>query len=191
MPRMRIFIVGGAGVLGRATAPHLAGHACAGTTRSREKVPALEGLGLEPVVCDAYDRDALAAAVRRFAPEVVVNFLTDLRAGPGPANARVRREACPNVTAAARAAGARRLVVESIAFSTSPESDAAVAEMERSALGAGLAAVVVLRFGRLWGPGTWHAAPPEPPAIAIGEAGRRAAALVTGEEAGIVVVTGG
>lgn len=143
---------------------------------------------MEPIVCDAYDREALAAAVRRFAPDVVANFLTDLRAGPGPANARVRREACPNVTAAARGAGARRLVVESIAFSTTPDSDAATSEMERDALDAGLAAVV-LRFGRFWGPGTWHSAPPEPPAIEIGEAGRRAAALLTGNATGVVVVT--
>jgi len=187
---MRIFIVGAAGVLGRATAPHLAGHACAGTTRSPQGVAALRALGFEPVVCDAYDRDAMGVAVRRFAPDVVVNFLTDLRAGPGPANARLRREACPNVTAAARGAGAPRLVVESIAFSTTPESDAAVSQMERDALDAGLAAVV-LRFGRFWGPGTWHTAPPDPPAIEIGEAGRRAAALITGSATGIVVVATG
>jgi nucleoside-diphosphate-sugar epimerase len=186
---MRVFIVGATGVLGRATAPHLAGHACAGTTRSSQGVPALRALGLEPVVCDAYDRDALAVAVRRFAPDVVANFLTDLRAGPGPANTRLRREACPNVTAAARRAGVRRLVVESIAFSTNPDSTGAVSEMERDALDAGLA-VVVLRFGRFWGPGTWHTAPPEPPAIEVGEAGRRAAALIMGNETGIVVVAG-
>ena len=187
---MRVFIVGATGVLGRATAPHLAGHACAGTTRSPQGVPALRALGLEPVVCDAYDRDALAAAVRRFAPEVVANFLTDLRAGPGPANARLRREACPNVTAAARGAGVTRLVVQSIAFSTTPDSDAAVSEMERDALDAGLVAVV-LRFGRFWGPGDVAHRPPEPPAIEVGEAGRRAAAFITGNATGVVVVAAG
>jgi hypothetical protein len=128
--------------------------------------------------------------VLRFAPDVVANFLTDLRAGPGPANTRVRREACPNVVAAAREAGARRLVVESIAFSTTPDSDAAVSEMEQDALDSGLVAVV-LRFGRFWGPGTWHIAPPEPPAIEIGEAGRRAAEVITGDAAGVVVVATG
>lgn len=184
---MRVFIVGATGVLGRAMAPHLADHVCAGTTRSLQKVRTLEALGLAPIVCDAYDRDALATAVRLFAPDVVANFLTDLREGPGPANTRVRRHACPNVTAAARGAGARRLVVESIAFSTTPGSDAAVSEMERDALDSGLA-VVVLRFGRFWGPGTWYATPSEPPVIEIGEAGRQAAVLVTGNETGIVVV---
>jgi nucleoside-diphosphate-sugar epimerase len=34
---MRVFIVGASGVLGRATATHLAGHTCAGTTRSPQR----------------------------------------------------------------------------------------------------------------------------------------------------------
>jgi nucleoside-diphosphate-sugar epimerase len=188
---MRILIFGASGVLGRATLSHLAGHTVAGTTRSRDKLPLLAERGVQGLVCDAYDAVAAAACARGFAPDVVVNFLTDLSGGPGPATSRLRREACPNVTAAARAAGAQRLVVESIAFrASSPESAAAVTLMEADALESGLPALV-LRFGLFWGPGTWYGAPPRPPAIEIGEAGRRAAALIIGDDTGIQVVADG
>lgn len=185
---MRIFIVGATGVLARAATPHLQEHTLGGTTRSPGKLDALANLGVEGVVCDAYDARALTAAIKHFAPEVVVNLLTDLAGGPGPANARIRREACPNVTAAARESGARRLVVESIAFVTSRESDAAVQVMERDALGFE-PSVVVLRFGRLWGPGTWYPAPPTPPRIQIVAAGRRAAEQIVGAATGALELT--
>ena len=184
---MRILIFGATGVLGRATIPHLTGHTLAGTTRSPEKIAALASAGVEGIVCDAYDRAAVAAVARGFRPDVVVSFLTDLAGGPGPANSRLRREAAPNVTAAARAAGARRLVVESIAFATSPDSDAAVAAMENDAEASGLE-VLILRFGRFWGPGTWSATRAASPAIEIGEAGRRAATLIAGASKGVMVV---
>ncbi len=50
--------------------------------------------------------------------------------------------------------------------------------MERGAAESGLEAIV-LRFGRLWGPGTWEPeSAPEPPAGHVDEAGRRAATLI-------------
>ena len=91
------------------------------------------------------------------------------------------------VTEAARASGAGRLVVESIAFDTSPESAAAVALLEANALESGLEALVV-RFGRFWGPGTWSEVAPPPPAIPVAEAGRRVADLIVQGAPGIHTV---
>jgi nucleoside-diphosphate-sugar epimerase len=184
---MRILIVGASGVLGRAALPHLAHHDVMGTTRSWRKHDLLAALGAHAEVCDVYAPGALAHVARAFAPEIVVNFLTDLAGGPGPANTRMRREGGPIVTAAARAAGARRLVVESIAFATAPASVAALAAFEDDALTSGLEALV-LRFGRFWGPDTWADAPPEPPLIHVAEAGRRAAALIVDGAPGVHVV---
>lgn len=185
---MRILIFGATGVLGRNTIPHLAGHTIAGTTRSPDKLAVLAAAGIEGITCDAYDAASVARVTGAFRPEVVVNFLTDLAGGVGPANSRLRREAAPNISAAARAAGARRLVVESIAFSTTPESDAAVALMERDAQTCGLEALI-LRFGRFWGPGTWHPDDrADPPSIDVREGGRRAAALIGGPATGVLVV---
>jgi nucleoside-diphosphate-sugar epimerase len=181
---MRILIVGAAGVLGRAALPHLRGHDVTGTTRAPDKRADLAALGARAQNCDVYEAGVLARVARACAPDVVVNFLTDLAGGPGPANSRIRREGGPIVTAAARSSGARRLVVESIAFDVGGDAAAAVVSLEENALTAGLDAVV-LRFGRFWGPGTWSDTAPEPPSIQIAEAGRRAAALILDGPAGI------
>jgi nucleoside-diphosphate-sugar epimerase len=187
---MRILFVGASGVLGRATLPHLGGHEIVGTTRSPAKRDAIAALGARAELCDVYEPGALERLARAFAPEVVVNFLTDLAAGPGPANSRIRLEGGPIVTAAARAAGARRLVVESIAFDTGGASEAAVAALESGALGSGLEALV-LRFGRFWGPETWATTPPAAPAVHVDEAGRRAAALILAGSPGTHVIVDG
>ena len=184
---MRILIVGATGVLGRATLPHLTGHDVTGTTRAAAKRASLAALGARAELCDVYEAGVLARVARACAPDVVVNFLTDLAGGPGPANSRIRREGGPIVSAAARASGARRLVVESIAFAGSADSVAAVAALEDNAVASGLD-TLILRFGRFWGPGTWTEDRPEPPAIHVAEAGRRAAALILAGPPGVHVV---
>jgi uncharacterized protein YbjT (DUF2867 family) len=177
---MTILVLGASGVLGRAFVPHLVarGERVVGVTRSADKRAVIAALGAEPLVCDVYDADATRRAMIAAAPRVVVNFLTDLAGGIGPGNARIRREGGPIVIDAARAAGATRLVVESIAFATSPESDAAVAALEDGARNSGLDALI-LRFGMFWGPGTWRPAAAGPaPAVHVETAGRRAAELL-------------
>jgi nucleoside-diphosphate-sugar epimerase len=187
---MKILIVGASGVLGRALIPNLAGHEVVGTTRSREKRSLLEALGAVAVECDVYRPGAVERVAQEVAPDILVNFLTDLAGGPGPANSRVRREGGPVVVRAAQQSGARRLVVESIAFEVPPDAAAAVQALEQGALDSGLEAII-LRFGRLWGPGTWSESAPAPPAISVTEAGRRGAPLVLGAPPGIHVVAEG
>ena len=165
---MRILIAGASGVLGRATLPHLAGHEITLLTRD---------------VADVYDRAAVLAFAKEARPETVVNLLTALREGAG-ANNRIRREAAPNLLHAAEAAGATRLVVESVAFPLRGDAAAAVEELESETLrfrGDALA----LRFGRFWGPDTFHESPPEPPAIHVERAGEEAARLIAAGAAGI------
>src|SRR4051812_44174837 len=186
---MRILIVGAAGVLGRATLPHLGGHEVMGTTRSGAKLDVIAALGARAECVDVYEPGALARVACAFAPDVVVNFLTDLGGGRGPANSRIRTEGGPIVSAAARASGARRLVVESIAFETSPASAAAVAVLESDAMTSSLSCVI-LRFGRFWGPGTWAEQAPEPPQVFISDAGARAAELIVRGEPGVHIVAG-
>ena len=184
---MRIFLAGVTGVLGRALLPHLAADEVVGLTRSHEKAALLEQLGVAPVVADAYDRERLVQAVVDARPDVVVNFLTDLTAGSSELNARIRSEIGPALVSAAEAAAARRLVVESVAWPLEGESAGALSLLEQSALGSKLDALVI-RFGRLWGPGTWHAEPPEPPRVRVDDAGRRAAELLGSGASGIELV---
>ena len=190
---MRIFVAGASGVIGRWLIPLLVcdGHQVAGMTRSAEKVEALRELGAEPVVCDVFDAGALAEAVKRFRPELVMDQLTDLPderdriAEFAARNNRIRTEGTRNLLAAAQEAGARRFLAQSIAW-TPPAGGEAVAEHERLVLQAG---GVVVRYGTLYGPGTyWESGRiPPPPRIHVEEAARQTMALV-GAASGVVVV---
>jgi uncharacterized protein YbjT (DUF2867 family) len=187
---VRILVAGASGVIGRATLPHLAAHHIVGLTRSHEKLESLRGLGAEPVVCDVYDYETLLRVSRRARPQIVVNFLTDLSAPSTGANNRVRREGARNVRDAAVAVGAERLVVESVAFTLEGDAARAVAELEQGTsefAGDSL----ILRFGRLWGPGTFHTAPPPPPAIHVRAAGVEAARLLVDGPPGTYVLQSG
>jgi nucleoside-diphosphate-sugar epimerase len=191
---MRIFVAGATGALGAQLVPLLiaGGHDVAGMTRSAAKAARLRELGAEPVVCDVYDAGQLAEAVTRFAPDVVIHALTDLPADPrelaarAAGNSRIRRKGTRNLLAAARAAGARRVLAESIAFPARGDGRAAVEEHERAVLDRG---GVVLRYGRFYGPGTWHehdTAPP--PAVHVAEAARRTVAALEAPSGVITVV---
>ena len=80
MPAVRIFLAGGTGVIGIRLIPLLrdAGHHVAGMTRSAQRADAVRDAGAEPVVCDVYDGAALRDAVTAYAPDAVINELTDL-----------------------------------------------------------------------------------------------------------------
>lgn len=178
---MRIFLAGASGVIGRQLTPLLVekGHTVAGTTRSDGKAELVRGLGAEPVVVDVYDAGALRDAVCDFAPDAVMHQLSDLpddaaKLGASrEANARMRDEGTANLVHAARAAGAGRFIAQSIAWDLAPEFATRLEEHERLTLGFH-GTGVVLRYGQLYGPGTYYEEdPPEPPRIEVGEAARK------------------
>jgi nucleoside-diphosphate-sugar epimerase len=147
---------------------------CCGYDALAREVETLRDLGAEPVVCDAFHAGALRAVVVGFQPEAVVNELTDLPDKPAAiseGNARMRREGTRNLLAAAKAAGASRFIAQSVAWQLSGDAGAAVSELERLVLAAD---GVVLRYGRLYGPGTYYEGEkPEPPRVHVDEAARR------------------
>jgi nucleoside-diphosphate-sugar epimerase len=190
--REKIFVAGATGAVGAVLVPLLveAGYTVYGGTRRAERAEragALEAQGAHPVVVDVFDAAALDAALKRIAPWGVAHQLTDLPLNLDPAlmaeavvrNARVRIEGTRNLVAAARAAGVRRLVAQSIAWvyasgrkpftedmplDQDPESPRrisadAVVSLERSVLGTTDIAGTVLRYGQLYGPGTSTAGP--------------------------------
>jgi nucleoside-diphosphate-sugar epimerase len=127
----RIFLAGAAGVIGRRLTPLLLAqdHSVWGSMRSADKREVLRKLGALPVVVDVFDAEALATAVLDAKPEIVIHQLTDLAAVHDPAerfsalarNARIREEGTRNLVAAARKAGARRLIAQSIAWAYAPD----------------------------------------------------------------------
>jgi nucleoside-diphosphate-sugar epimerase len=183
---MRILVAGASGVLGRATLPHLERHGVVGLTRTDAKREFVRKLGAEVVVCDVYDYQALLNVVARAQPQTVVNFLTALSTGSA-ANNRIRREGASNLLAAAERVGARRLVVESVAFPLDGDAARVLDELERSTR-AFAGEALILRFGRLWGPGTFHQRAAAPPSIRGDRAGTEAARLITGASPGTYTV---
>jgi nucleoside-diphosphate-sugar epimerase len=181
----RVFVAGASGAIGRPLVAELvaAGHEVTGMTRRAEAAEELDAAGARGVVCDVFDPEALRAAVAAASPQVVVHELTSLppdldlrQPGVYDANNRIRREGTRNLLDAARAAGAERLVAQSIAFVYAPvggpvksEEDpvmteapgefgaalAATMDLERQVLEAG---GLVLRYGFFYGPRTSYAA---------------------------------
>jgi nucleoside-diphosphate-sugar epimerase len=210
---VRIFVAGATGVIGRRLVPLLvsAGHEVTGSTRSADKVAALERAQARAVVVDVFDAAALARAVEAARPEVVIHQLTDLPDIVVPAamaesrarNARLRSEGTRNLVDAARAAGARRLIAQSIAFAYVPGpthhgegdpidtageaavSGKGVVSLESAVTGAPGITGIVLRYGRLYGPGTWTEVRAAPPALHVDAAAQAAVLAVTRGAAGI------
>jgi uncharacterized protein YbjT (DUF2867 family) len=190
---VRIFVAGATGVIGVRLVPLLVadGHEVAGMTRSPDKADFLRGLGADPIVCDAYEAEALREAVIDTGAQAIVHLLTDLPNDQAEisrfteANARIRREGTRNLLAAAEAAGTARFLAESVAWRLEGDAGAAVDELERAVLGVG---GVVLRYGQLYGPGTYFEhQPPEHPRIEIDEAARRTT-LALEEPSGVIEI---
>ena len=185
---MRIFVAGGTGAIGRPLVAALAaaGHEVTVYARSPEKVTALGLPGVAAAAGDAFDTDTLTRAVKDARPEVVVNQLTALpktanpiayeeRPSTRPAGCAPTSRAC--WSSAARDAGARRIVAQSISFVYRPgpgvrtEADPlwtdakgqigslarSLAALESETLGDAGVEGVVLRYGTYYGPGTYIA----------------------------------
>jgi 2-alkyl-3-oxoalkanoate reductase len=180
---VRVFVAGASGAIGRPLVRRLiaAGHEVTGMTRREENAAELREAGAEAVVCDVYDAERLRDAAVAARPEAVVHMLTALpqrmkaRTDLRPTD-RIRVEGTRNLIAAAQAAGARRVIAESVSFFYAHEGGwvkdedapldldapgkvgpavAAVADLERQVLNADGMEGVVLRFGWFYGPGTY------------------------------------
>ncbi|WP_327723822.1 NAD(P)-dependent oxidoreductase [Streptomyces europaeiscabiei] len=181
---MRVLVAGATGVVGHPLVGALRarGHHVSALVRqgSRSRAPEAD----EVIVADALDRDAVLSAVSAARPEVVVHQLSALRLlrddprGAFALTALLRTEGTAHLIESARAAGARRLVAQSIAFAAAPAGDPvldedaplyvdapdpgwastvrAVAELERQVTGSDMEGVV-LRYGTLYGPRTAYA----------------------------------
>jgi nucleoside-diphosphate-sugar epimerase len=164
-----------------------AGHVVAATTRSQVKIELLESLGATPVLLDALDEEAVIGAVQSFRPDAMMNQMTSLPKHYNPrklrpwyeATNRLRVDGTRILLAAAAKVGARRFIYQSIAFmyknvgpqvveegaplaidAPDPFGGAvrATVEGERFATTTEGIIGVALRYGQLYGPGTYFSA---------------------------------
>ena len=179
---MNIFIAGGTGAIGRVLVPLLvnAGHKVVALTRSADRASQLEQMGAVPVVGDVYDEVRLARLVVESEAEVVIHQLTAFGTKDGDPyteTIRVRIDGTRSLISAARAAGVRRFIAQSISFMCSPAGSGltdeetplhldgpagvrplaqAIASLERQTLDAHGLSGTVLRYGWFYGPGTTY-----------------------------------
>ncbi|QQE78867.1 NAD(P)-dependent oxidoreductase [Alicyclobacillus sp. SO9] len=173
---MKIFIAGATGAVGRLLLPMLvqAGHQVVGTTRRTEKAASIEKTGARAVVADVYDLESLTAVLREVRPDVVMHQLTALSDMDFAENSRVRIEGPRNLVDACLRAGVNHIVAQSVAWAyalgdgLAVEADALDSEADgaRGRFVRGVTALehavselpqyVILRYGKLYGPGTWY-----------------------------------
>jgi nucleoside-diphosphate-sugar epimerase len=182
---MKIFVAGGTGAIGRPTLDQLLarGHNVVALTRTQERAKSLAAQGIEPAIADVFDLDSVKAAIAQAKPEVVIEQLTALPKtytresmnATAALNTRIRSEGGGNVLAAAKAAGVRRFLKQSMAFWGIPGAGLAdeetplsvdaspavaadarlVTETERRLLQTPDLEGIALRYGFFYGPGTW------------------------------------
>ena len=143
------------------------------------------------------------------APRVVIHQLTDLPAPPGTGgfaesllkNARLRIEGTRNLIRAAKEAGAARVIAQSVAFAyaetkkphvetdalaSAPEGEPystvrGVLALEEAVTGTAGIEGIVLRYGYLYGPGTWNEGTAPPGPVIHVDAAAHAALLAMGK----------
>lgn len=208
-----VFIAGASGAIGRRLCRLLVdeNYSVIGTTRSEAKAPMLRDLGVEPVVVDVFDAARLLDIVRNEKPQIVVHQLTDLPPALDPAkmaealvrNARLREIGTHHLVAAAVAAGVKRMVAQSLAFVYAPgpmpyredapfmlddpaygETARAVSSLEKQVLAAPLTGII-LRYGKLYGPGTGFDQPPSSSPLHVDDAADAARRALTRGKTGI------
>lgn len=127
--KMRVFIAGATGVLGRRMVRQFTerGHSVVGLARDERGQQTIQRSGGEAVVADIFDADSTAAAVKR--ADVVIHAATHIPAAVSrnraawELNDRLRRAGTQALTEAAAKLGARTYIQQSVVWVARPADD--------------------------------------------------------------------
>ncbi|RVW00169.1 NAD-dependent epimerase/dehydratase family protein [Rhodococcus xishaensis] len=172
---MRVLVAGAGGLVGLPLTRELIarGHEVVGTSRNPDTRPELRHAGATVLRMDAFDLASVEHAVVEARPDAVIHQLTDLSVIDFEANAELRIVGTRNLVDAMRRYGVQRLITQSVAWLYADgvgPADETVPLREPTGPGArtveGVVAMehasaqipnhVILRYGKLYGPGTWY-----------------------------------
>ncbi len=192
---MKVLLAGATGAIGRPLTRALigSGHEVLGLARSPSAAATVTALGGRPVLADALDLDGLLRAVQGIRADAVIHELTalkkpKLRLGNSDPSTLLRVQGTTHLLAAARVLGARRFLTQSLILGYGYTDHGSKMLTEQDPFGlhtGGIAGSVVkglrsteeqtfaaegidgiaLRYGILYGPGTWF--DPKPGASTI------------------------
>ncbi|MGN7894798.1 NAD-dependent epimerase/dehydratase family protein [Bacillus sp. 22475] len=174
---MKIFVAGATGVIGRSLLPMLIknGHTVFAMIRNTSQVEAMKRVGAIPVIADVFNREAVFSVLEETNPDVVIHQLTSLSSWNFEDNAKIRTKGTRNLVDAAKNVGVKKIIAQSISwayepgdtFATEKDSLHITASMPRQVTVNGILKLeeavnelpesVILRYGTLYGPGTWYA----------------------------------
>jgi nucleoside-diphosphate-sugar epimerase len=183
---MKVFVAGASGAIGRPLVAALvaAKHAVIGMTSRDAGIKLLREIGVEGVVVNVLDAEAVRAAISKIRPDAVIDELTSLpkRYTPeemrtaAPRDRRIRLDGGGNLHRAAIETGVKRYIVQSTGFFYGPgeglasEADplahdaspgiagnvATYSQIENRVFSSPGVAGIALRYGFFYGPGTYH-----------------------------------
>lgn len=120
---MRVFVAGGAGVIGRRLVPMLVAraHGVVATTARQDGLGAITKMGAVGVVMDGLDRDSVMQAVTSAKPDAIIHEMTSIARKPDMKHMgrwfattnRLRTGGTNHLLAAARAAGVSNVIAQS------------------------------------------------------------------------------
>ncbi|MCJ1781332.1 NAD-dependent epimerase/dehydratase family protein [Mammaliicoccus sciuri] len=172
----KIFVTGATGVIGTKLTKRLIeeGYEVAGLTTSEKGKEKLDNAGVKAYIGNILEYDTIEKSIGDFKPDIIMNEITDLKQVDMSANTKVRIEGTRNLVEAAIKHDVPHIQSQSIAFvyeagdtlateETSLDYDASgdrkitvdgVEGLEKES--ARLNKHVILRYGLLYGPGTWY-----------------------------------
>lgn len=172
----KIFVTGATGLIGTKLTKRLIeeGYEVAGLTTSEKGKEKLDNAGVKAYIGNILEYDTIEKSIGDFKPDIIMNEITDLKQVDMSANTKVRIEGTRNLVEAAIKHDVPHIQSQSIAFvyeagdtlateETSLDYDAngdrkitvdGVEGLEKES--ARLYKHVILRYGLLYGPGTWY-----------------------------------
>ena len=172
----KIFVTGATGLIGTKLTKRLIeeGYEVAGLTTSEKGKEKLDNAGVKAYIGNILEYDTIEKSIGDFKPDIIMNEITDLKQVDMSANTKVRIEGTRNLVEAAIKHDVPHIQSQSIAFvyeagdtlateETSLDYDASgdrkitvdgVEGLEKES--ARLNKHVILRYGLLYGPGTWY-----------------------------------